>query len=90
MVYVDELRIWSTKGPRCFRGGSCHLTADAVEELHAFADLLGLRRAWFQNHLLHPHYDLTRSKRTAALALGASFVPAKEQARRRMADRGML
>jgi hypothetical protein len=84
-VYVDELRVWPTS-IRCFKAGSCHLTADSVEELHAFAAAIGLRLEWFQDGRI-PHYDLTESRRTRALELGASFVPAKEQARRRIAAR---
>ena len=82
-VYVDELRMWTPRQPRPFHRGSCHLTADTVEELHAFARAIGLRRGWFQDHPLHPHYDLTESRRGRALAAGAIFVAAREQARAR-------
>jgi len=71
--------------PRCFREGSCHLTTDGtLDELHAFARKISLRRGWFQAHATHPHYDLTPARRAAALAAGAVFVPAKEQARARL------
>lgn len=86
-VRVDELRKWPTK-IRCFKPGSAHLTADTLEELHKLAARIGLRREWFQDHRVHPHYDLTASKRELALAAGAVFVPAKEQARVRLAARG--
>jgi hypothetical protein len=85
-VYVDQLAKWPTT-IRCFKAGRCHLTADTVEELHAFAARIGLRREWFQEHRLAPHYDLTPSKRKRALLAGAIFVEAKEQARRRVAAR---
>lgn len=78
MVYVDELKRWPTAIP-CFKAGSCHLTADTLDELHAFASLLGLKRAWFQKHPKLDHYDLTPRKRLAALTLGAVFVPIREQ-----------
>lgn len=84
-VYVDELQKWPTK-IRCFQGGSCHLMADTVEELHEFAARLGLKRKWYQP-LSSPHYDLTPRRREMALKLGAVFVPGKEQARRRLAVR---
>jgi len=78
---------WRAKPPtniRCFAKGSCHLTTDGpIEELHAFAERIGLRRVWFQEHPLVPHYDLTATKRAAALAAGALFVPSREQARYR-------
>ena len=85
-VMVDELQAWGHAKYRCFKGGSAHLTADTLEELHAFADRLGLRRAWFQPRS-SPHYDLSPAKRAKALAFGAVFVSAREQARRRIAAR---
>ncbi len=86
-VYVDELRnVGAFRGPRCFRDGACHLTADTFAELHAMAERIGMRPAWFQNGLV-PHYDLTKSRREKALQCGAVFVSAKEQARSRMRAR---
>ena len=85
-VMVDELQVWGHAKHRCFKDGSAHLTADTVEELHAFAERLGLRRAWFQPRS-SPHYDLSPAKRAKALVLGAVFVSAREQARRRIAER---
>lgn len=85
-VYVDELRVWPTR-IACFRAGSCHLTADTLDELHAFAARIGLRRAWAQLDGRVPHYDLTAGRREAALAAGAVFVPATDQARKRIAER---
>ena len=39
-------------------GWWCHMVSDrSVEELHAFASEMGLRRGWFQGGR-HPHYDL--------------------------------
>ncbi len=59
-VYVDELRKYPN-APRCFRWGACHMTTDGpIDELHAMAEKLELRRGWFQDHPRHPHYDLTR------------------------------
>lgn len=87
MIMVDEFRKWGITGIRCFQHGSCHLTTDGqLDELHAFAARIGLRRGWFQVHGT-PHYDLTPARRAKALALGAVFVPAKVQARRRLALR---
>lgn len=83
-VLVDELRVWPHARHACFRNGSAHLTADTLEELHAFAARLGLRRSWFQADDRHPHYDLAPSKHSFALELGAMFVPAREQAARRL------
>jgi hypothetical protein len=64
-VYVDAL---ADRGWRL--GPSCHLIADTVEELHAFATRLGMKRAWFQPEST-PHYDLTEGRRILAMRLGA-------------------
>jgi hypothetical protein len=83
MIMVDDLRRWPTT-IRCFKAGSCHLTTDGMlEELHAFAHRLGMRRQWYQEHRIAPHYDLTASRRERALEYGAVFVPMREQIRRR-------
>jgi hypothetical protein len=69
-VYVDKLLpcIRNRKWPYNF---SCHLVADSLEELHSFAlGVLGLKKAWFQNHPKHPHYDLTLSMRRKAVLHG--------------------
>lgn len=64
-VYVDNVRIpW--------RGREwCHLLADSLDELHQFAESLGLRRSWFQLNASYPHYDITVSVRAMALHSGA-------------------
>lgn len=64
-VYVDNVKVkW--------RGRLwCHLVADSVEELHAFARQLGLQRNWFQNAASYPHYDVTVEVRQKALNVGA-------------------
>lgn len=80
MVYVDEIRIPTGKYvPKCFVPGYCHLTADTLDELHEFAKRIGLKQEWFQNHRV-PHYDLTAYRLGMALAAGAKFIPAREQA----------
>lgn len=64
-VYVDdELIPWRGKL-------WCHLVADTLPELHAFARKLGLRQAWFQANAAYPHYDVTISVRDRALSMGA-------------------
>ncbi len=83
-VYVDELRHSSDRPP--FHRGSCHLTADTIEELHELASRIGLKREWYQP-LSWPHYDLTASKRALAIEAGAVFVPGKQLATVRLAAR---
>ena len=82
MVYVDELRVWAEG-----RVETSHLTADSTQELEAFAHALALPdRAWHRDAKV-PHYDLNATWRARAIAAGAVFVPAREQARLRMARR---
>jgi hypothetical protein len=45
--------------------------ADTLEELHAMADAIGMKRAWFQNKPQLPHYDLVPARRAKAVKLGA-------------------
>ena len=66
--------------------GGGHLQADSLEELHAFAERLGLRREWFQSKPGRPendHYDLGRRGRELALELGAIAESGAAGARRR-------
>lgn len=49
----------------------CHMMADTLDELHAMADKIGMKRAWFQNNPDHPHYDLSQTKRQLAIQSGA-------------------
>lgn len=81
-VYVDEIRKWPHAKPP-FDNGSCHLTADSLDELHAFAASIGMRRIWFQDHPIAAHYDLTPARRMVAVAKGALFVPARHQSQMR-------
>jgi hypothetical protein len=69
-VYVDSMTPCA-KNSRWNYSSSCHMFADSDDELHAMADAIGLKRAWFQNHRLLPHYDLVSSKRAQAVRLGA-------------------
>lgn len=65
-VYVDSER-------NHFRGMvMSHMVADTLDELHAMAERLGLKRAWFQESRNGtPHYDICQSKRALAVSLGA-------------------
>ena len=55
-----------------------HLVADSLDELHAFADRLYMRRSWFQRGR-HPHYDLT-TPRSLSRALRAGAVKTDRRA----------
>ena len=49
----------------------CHMVADTLDELHAMADKIGVRRQWFQSHASTSHYDICKSKKRLALKYGA-------------------
>lgn len=88
-IMVDELRSFPQKantrqGQRWFGEGkrSCHMTitpGGPLEELHKFAESIGLKREWFQADKVCPHYDLMPSRRERALRNGAVFVEARAQ-----------
>jgi hypothetical protein len=62
------------------------MTADSTEELHAFAERLGLPRRAFQQKRSNPvydHYDLTEELREKAISLGAVALGWREAARLR-------
>jgi len=71
-IYVDPLASWGWK-LRGHEVRSCHMFTDSqdLEELHALAERIGLKRAWFQQSARAPHYDLTASRRSQAVLLGA-------------------
>jgi hypothetical protein len=81
-VYVDDGFVAGDWG---FWSGGGHMQADTLEELHAMADRLGLRRSWFQSKPGKPwrdHYDLTATNRNQAVRLGAIPVTWREAGRR--------
>jgi Protein of unknown function (DUF4031) len=81
-VYVDDWRQPATVGTTTSRWS--HMTADSTEELHAFAEKLGLPKRAFQqkrNNPVYDHYDLTEELRDKAISLGAVAVGWREAAR---------
>lgn len=82
MIFVDDMLISATIGR--VRSRWSHLTADTPEELHEFAERLGLKREWFQTckrrcapedqPCQHWHYDVTETKRKRALGMGARSI----------------
>lgn len=66
-VYVD-----STRNP-LGRMIMCHMWADSIDELHAMADALGMRREWLHAppDAKWPHYDVSRSRKMMAISKGA-------------------
>jgi len=73
MILVDSLFITVRKRRWC------HMVSDtSLEELHAFAKKLGLKREWFQDKKV-PHYDITENKRRQAIALGAREAESRQE-----------
>lgn len=69
-VYVDPL--FDHGGSATFPWKrSCHMYADTLDELHAMARAIGMKRAWFQNKERLPRYDLVPARRAAAVSAGA-------------------
>ncbi|HKQ24132.1 MAG TPA: DUF4031 domain-containing protein [Burkholderiales bacterium] len=76
-IYVDALMKhgWNLRG---YMVRSCHLFTDGqIDELHAFAERIGMRREWFQPKST-PHYDLTARRRRLAVACGAVEVDRRQ------------
>ncbi|HEY2848038.1 MAG TPA: DUF4031 domain-containing protein [Pyrinomonadaceae bacterium] len=67
-VYVDELKSYPLAKWR--HGKACHMIADTIAELKAFAVSIGMREEWFQPKS-SPHFDLTEDLRRRAVAAGA-------------------
>lgn len=66
MIFVDDAFIPS----RGYRW--CHLVSDQNEqELHDFAQKIGLKKSYFQPRS-YPHYDVTTTVRERALQQGAT------------------
>jgi hypothetical protein len=84
-VYVDDMRLQARVGRITARWS--HLHADSVDELHGFAQRIGLKRAWFQDKPGFAHYDVTDTKRREAIRAGAKSITYREMATRR--DRGL-
>jgi hypothetical protein len=76
-IYVDTAMIQASvpNGPRTHTSYWCHLMSDQLdpEELHLFAESIGMKRAWFQHSRssVHDHYDVNLAKRRLAVRAGA-------------------
>lgn len=46
------------KSDRMIYTDGVHMVADTLEELHDFAQKIGLKRGWFEKARTHPHYDI--------------------------------
>ena len=64
-IYVDRSSV-SFKGRKW-----CHLMADTLEELHAFAQQMNIDARLFHRDASYPHYDITLEMRSMVIAHGA-------------------
>lgn len=65
-VYVDDMEA------KFGRMVMCHMLADSTEELLAMADRIGVARRWLQKAgTYQEHFDICKSMRARAVALGA-------------------
>jgi hypothetical protein len=71
-VYVDNARIPYR------RMIMNHMIADTLDELHAMADAIGMKREWFQPTSF-PHYDVCLMRKAKAVELGAIDVPTQRR-----------
>ena len=70
MAVLVDPAVWPWRGRRW-----AHLVSDvSYDELHGFAERLGVPRGAFQGD----HYDVPTELRERAVALGAEPVPARE------------
>ncbi len=89
-ILVDEIQDYQMPHlPQYLRGEWCHMMTDdltpaGLDELHAMAERIGMRREWFQDKPHYPHYDLRPSKRVLALQFGAEAVTGTELVQRCM------
>jgi len=82
-VLVDPVREYPNTGLPFSRW--CHAASDAsFEELHRFADGLGIPRRFFEGD----HYDVPEHLRSRALELGAEEVSTRELLVRMTGPRG--
>jgi hypothetical protein len=57
-----------------------HVISDiSLDELHAFAKLIGFKKEWFQDNKKYQHYDLTTKRAyIRAIKAGAKKITSKE------------
>lgn len=70
MILIDTQR----------KDGYCHMVASSIEELHEFAESIGVKKCWYENKRgkNQPHYDIKGYSITKALRNGAELVTRRE------------
>lgn len=75
MIYVDDMQ--APFG----RLIMCHMIADTHDELMGMADAIGVQRKWLQHAgTAGEHFDICKSMRKKAIALGAREITMRELA----------
>lgn len=83
-IYVDE-SIWPHRGQLY-----CHMYSDSgLDDLHQFAQAIGLRRSWFQDKPHFPHYDLSPKLRAVAVRNGAVSITTTEMVNLKRKTQGL-
>lgn len=78
-VYVDDYE------GRFGRMIMCHMMSDSnLDELHAMAQSVGIKRKWFQGNSSAPHYDVCKQMRSEAIKRGAVELSIRSQEWRRV------
>lgn len=55
-----------------------HMVADSIDELHIFANSIGVKYEFFDENPIHPHYDVNMMQVQVALMNGAVFIDKRE------------
>ena len=68
-----------------------HLISDTSQkDLHEFAQKIGLKVEWYQEHPRHPHYDITTKRMLRkALCAGAEVITSRDIVRIQRNTRGL-
>lgn len=88
-VYVDDANIAVSvpNGKRTVTSRWCHMTADSTAELLDMASAIGLKHVWIQRAgKPGEHFDLTITRRRAAVRAGAIEITWRQGARQMMAQ----
>lgn len=78
MILVDDRPTKGVRGIDWYHMATDNRSDHGLEELHAMADRLGLRRQWLHRHPGIPHYDVPETKKREAIAHGAVEVTTRE------------
>jgi Protein of unknown function (DUF4031) len=77
VIYVDA-PIYARAGVKNPRTLYAHMIADALPELHEFAEKLGIRKHFFHRSKAAHHYDINGTQWEKAIIAGAKQVSSKE------------